>query len=216
MLLLPTTPMFSVPHLILIFIVALIVFGPEKLPELARNLGKVMADFRRVTGDLRSTLDDQLRELEREANERKISGGTPARGAAAPLPPASTVSATKPAETAAESAAASPSGDAGEPPATTEAVKSAEPGASPDSAEAGDSRASSDVAEAASATATPMIAPGTVATNSPYLTRSGEAGVAAATSVEANESPKESPHEELSEKFQPEPHTASDDRKHPA
>ena len=64
--------MLSVPHLIIIFVVALVVFGPEKLPELARNLGKVMAEFRRATGDIRSTFEDHLRDLEREADDRRI------------------------------------------------------------------------------------------------------------------------------------------------
>jgi TatA/E family protein of Tat protein translocase len=59
--------MLSVPHLIIIFVVALIVFGPQKLPELARNLGKIMAEFRKATGDLRSTFDEHMRELERES-----------------------------------------------------------------------------------------------------------------------------------------------------
>jgi TatA/E family protein of Tat protein translocase len=63
--------MLSVPHLIVIFIVALVVFGPEKIPELARNLGKIMAEFRRVTGDLRSTFEGHLRDLEREADQRR-------------------------------------------------------------------------------------------------------------------------------------------------
>ena len=40
--------MLSVPHLIIVFVVALVVFGPEKLPELARNAGKFMAEFRRM------------------------------------------------------------------------------------------------------------------------------------------------------------------------
>jgi sec-independent protein translocase protein TatB len=66
--------MLSVPHLIIIFVVALVVFGPEKLPELARNLGKVMSEFRRATGDIRSTFEDHLRDLEREADERRIGG----------------------------------------------------------------------------------------------------------------------------------------------
>jgi sec-independent protein translocase protein TatB len=61
------TSMLSIPHLIIIFTVALVVFGPEKLPELARNLGKLMAEFRRATGDLRSTFDEHMRDLEREA-----------------------------------------------------------------------------------------------------------------------------------------------------
>src|SRR5271163_255560 len=80
--------MFSVPHLIIIFAVALMVFGPEKLPELARTLGKVMGEFRRATGDLRSTFEGHMRELEREAELRRvretqpptqtIGGGSPA------------------------------------------------------------------------------------------------------------------------------------------
>jgi sec-independent protein translocase protein TatB len=78
--------MLSVPHLIVIFIVALVVFGPEKIPELARNLGKVMAEFRRVTGDLRSTFEGHLRDLEREADARRIAApaATPAAPAAVP------------------------------------------------------------------------------------------------------------------------------------
>jgi TatA/E family protein of Tat protein translocase len=59
--------MLSIPHLIIIFIVALVVFGPQKLPELARNFGKIMAEFKRATADLRGTFEDHLRELERES-----------------------------------------------------------------------------------------------------------------------------------------------------
>jgi TatA/E family protein of Tat protein translocase len=70
--------MLSIPHLIIIFVVALVVFGPEKLPELARTLGKVMGEFRRATGELRGTFEDHLRDLEREAEQRKIGGATPA------------------------------------------------------------------------------------------------------------------------------------------
>ena len=43
----------SLPELILIFIVVLIVFGPERLPEMARTLGKLMAELRRNTDSLR-------------------------------------------------------------------------------------------------------------------------------------------------------------------
>jgi TatA/E family protein of Tat protein translocase len=66
--------MLSIPHLIIIFVVALVVFGPEKLPELARNLGKVMAEFRRATGDLRSTFEGHMRDLDREADTRRVGG----------------------------------------------------------------------------------------------------------------------------------------------
>jgi len=75
--------MLSIPHLIIIFVVALVVFGPEKLPELARNLGKVLGEFRRATGDLRNTFEGHLQDLEREADQRKIGGTAPA--AAAPV-----------------------------------------------------------------------------------------------------------------------------------
>ncbi|HEV2313983.1 MAG TPA: twin-arginine translocase TatA/TatE family subunit [Candidatus Acidoferrales bacterium] len=58
--------MLSMPHLVIIFLVALLVFGPEKLPELARTFGKAMAEFRRATGDLRAGFEEHMRELERE------------------------------------------------------------------------------------------------------------------------------------------------------
>src|SRR5277367_425040 len=77
--------MLSVPHLIVIFIVALVVFGPEKIPELARNLGKIMAEFRRVTGDLRSTFEGHLRDLEREADSRRIAAPAAAPVAMTPI-----------------------------------------------------------------------------------------------------------------------------------
>jgi sec-independent protein translocase protein TatB len=77
--------MFSIPHLIVIFVVALVVFGPEKIPELARNLGKIMAEFRRVTGDLRSTFEGHLRDLEREADTRRIAA--PSQSPAAGMMP---------------------------------------------------------------------------------------------------------------------------------
>jgi len=78
--------MLSIPHLIIIFVVALVVFGPEKLPELARNLGKVMAEFKRATGDLRSTFEGHLKDLEREADQRKIGSDMASSPSAAPAP----------------------------------------------------------------------------------------------------------------------------------
>jgi sec-independent protein translocase protein TatB len=90
--------MLSIPHLIVIFIVALVVFGPEKIPELARNLGKIMAEFRRVTGDLRTTFEGHLRDLEREADTRRIAAPAAAPAAVTPTvaPATVTVSETQP------------------------------------------------------------------------------------------------------------------------
>lgn len=69
------TVMFSIAHIVIIFVVALVVFGPEKLPDLARNLGKVMGEFRKATGDLRSTFEGHMRDLERETELRKVREG---------------------------------------------------------------------------------------------------------------------------------------------
>jgi sec-independent protein translocase protein TatB len=59
----------SIPHLVILFVVALLVFGPEKLPELARMLGKAMAEFRRVTTDVRRVVEDEMRDLELKNRE---------------------------------------------------------------------------------------------------------------------------------------------------
>jgi TatA/E family protein of Tat protein translocase len=53
--------MLSIPHLIVIFIVALVVFGPEKLPELARMLGRAMGEVRKVTAEMRGKFEYHMR-----------------------------------------------------------------------------------------------------------------------------------------------------------
>jgi TatA/E family protein of Tat protein translocase len=70
--------MFSIPHLVIIFVVVLVVFGPEKLPELARNIGRILGEFRRATGDLQSTFEGHLRDIERESSLRHTSTGASA------------------------------------------------------------------------------------------------------------------------------------------
>ncbi|HEX7228547.1 MAG TPA: twin-arginine translocase TatA/TatE family subunit [Candidatus Binatia bacterium] len=56
----------GMPELLLILALALIVLGPKKLPELARALGKGMAEFRRATDELK----DEFRQLENEPPEQ--------------------------------------------------------------------------------------------------------------------------------------------------
>jgi TatA/E family protein of Tat protein translocase len=51
----------GMPELIVIFFIALIFFGPRKLPELGRSLGKSLAEFKRATNELKSTLEDEIR-----------------------------------------------------------------------------------------------------------------------------------------------------------
>jgi sec-independent protein translocase protein TatA len=54
------------PELLVIFVIALIVFGPRKLPELGRSLGKSLAEFKRASNELRNTLDEEIRIEERK------------------------------------------------------------------------------------------------------------------------------------------------------
>ncbi len=61
--------MLSIPHLIVIFVVVLVVFGPQKLPELARGLGKLMAELRKASSDFRFAFEEEMRDLERQARE---------------------------------------------------------------------------------------------------------------------------------------------------
>lgn len=59
----------GMPELIVIMVVALLVFGPKKLPDLARSIGKGMAEFRRATSELRDQLETDLREVEKSIEE---------------------------------------------------------------------------------------------------------------------------------------------------
>ncbi len=64
------------PHLIVLFVIALVIFGPQKLPELARMLGKATAEFRKMTGDFRYALEEEVRELERQTRIREAEAAT--------------------------------------------------------------------------------------------------------------------------------------------
>jgi len=61
--------MLSIPHMIVVFVIVLVVFGPQKLPELARGLGKLMAEFRKASTDFKSAFENEMRDLERQAAE---------------------------------------------------------------------------------------------------------------------------------------------------
>ena len=55
----------GLPELIIIFTIALIVFGPRKLPELGKSLGKSIAEFKRASNELKNTLDEEIRAEDR-------------------------------------------------------------------------------------------------------------------------------------------------------
>ena len=79
----------GMPELIIIFVIALIIFGPRKLPELGRSLGKSLAEFKRASNELKSTLEEEIR-LEEQQQQRteaaKTAGPTAVTPAADAVP----------------------------------------------------------------------------------------------------------------------------------
>src|SRR5262245_48079634 len=92
-------------ELLVILVIALLVLGPKRLPELARSLGKAMGEFRRATADITTELDNARIMLEEEsrAASRASRDGTTGRGTEQPAKPAAERSEaappTKPSET---------------------------------------------------------------------------------------------------------------------
>jgi sec-independent protein translocase protein TatA len=75
----------GMPELLIILTLALIIFGPRKLPELGRSLGKSLGEFKRASNELRNTLDEEIR-IEEERSQR------PAPRPAEPAAPKATAS----------------------------------------------------------------------------------------------------------------------------
>ena len=73
------------PELLLILVIALIVFGPRKLPEMGRSLGKMMLEFRRASNEFKRTVEDEV-DAE-QARERAAALAAVAPPAAAPAAP---------------------------------------------------------------------------------------------------------------------------------
>jgi len=63
----------GMPELVVIFVIALIVFGPRKLPELGRSLGRGINEFKKATSALHSTLEDEVRAEEHRDVTAKVA-----------------------------------------------------------------------------------------------------------------------------------------------
>ena|SRR5215831_5847298 len=61
------------PEMIFIFLLALILFGPKKLPELGRTVGKALTEFRRASNELKTTFDREMKNLEQETEIKEIA-----------------------------------------------------------------------------------------------------------------------------------------------
>jgi sec-independent protein translocase protein TatA len=61
----------GIPELIVIFIIALVVFGPKKLPELGKSIGRAMAEFKKASEEFQESVRTEMREVEREASVKE-------------------------------------------------------------------------------------------------------------------------------------------------
>ena len=77
----------GMPELIIIFVIALIIFGPRKLPELGRSLGKSLSEFKRASNELKSTLEEEIRLDEQRATLEASKAASAAAVAATPPAP---------------------------------------------------------------------------------------------------------------------------------
>lgn len=76
----------GMPEMVVIAVIALIIFGPRKLPELGKSLGKSIAEFKRASNELKNTLEDEIRT--EELNDARKSAQIPPSASMPPAPPA--------------------------------------------------------------------------------------------------------------------------------
>jgi len=120
----------GMPELLVILVVALIVLGPKRLPEVARTLGKGLAEFRKATADITGELRGAQDMIEREAREAERASRQRAAAQAAAAPPAGA-----PVAQGAPAAPAAASGRAAPPAAAPAAAGPAADEAAPAAAE---------------------------------------------------------------------------------
>ena len=83
----------GMPELIIILVIALIIFGPRKLPELGRSLGRSINEFKKASNELRSTLEEEIRVEEQRDRTTATASATPPAATPPPVD-ATTVSRT--------------------------------------------------------------------------------------------------------------------------
>jgi TatA/E family protein of Tat protein translocase len=71
----------GIPELIVIFVIALVVFGPKKLPDLGKALGKGIAEFKRATEEVKETIETEVRSAESKIDIEKLKSDVEGKGA---------------------------------------------------------------------------------------------------------------------------------------
>jgi sec-independent protein translocase protein TatB len=95
---------------IFIFLLALVLFGPKRLPEIGRQIGKLLAEFRRASNDFKMQINEELRSMEEQERQKQLEAAAaktqpeapqlPAETAATPTTPAAELPAPAPTEAA--------------------------------------------------------------------------------------------------------------------
>ncbi len=71
---------------IFLFFLALIIFGPKKLPEIARQVGKALNEFRRASNEFKAQIESEISQLDMENHQQILPPSEPPKGAVAALP----------------------------------------------------------------------------------------------------------------------------------
>ena len=62
----------GIPELIVIFVIALVVFGPKKLPELGKSIGRAMAEFKKASEEFQESVRSEMKEVEKSADLEQV------------------------------------------------------------------------------------------------------------------------------------------------
>ena len=76
----------GVPELIVIFVIALIIFGPRKLPEIGRSLGRSINEFKRASNEFKAQIESEISTLDLENQHQILPPSEPPKGTVASLP----------------------------------------------------------------------------------------------------------------------------------
>ena len=81
----------GMPELVMILVLALLLFGPQKLPEIGKQVGKALGEFKRTSNELKRTIEDEMDRATKETPPVEPPPSPPPAGAAPSDAPAGTV-----------------------------------------------------------------------------------------------------------------------------